>query len=405
MKLKNIIIICDFGYIEGGASKVAITSAMYLSNTYNVTFFCGSIVAKEIKESSKMNIVSINNTDILHDKNRLRAFKKGLWNKESYQQLENILSKFSPNDTIIHVHSYTKILSPSIFKVLSIYEHKVVITLHDYFQICANGGLFNYQTKLKCSLTPQSFRCIMCNCDSRKYIHKIWRCTRLAIQNKYIKKIKNLNYVYISQLNQRLLSPYLNKISCSSRLIKNPIEINNIKNVSNVSNNSNYVYMGRISEEKGVGLFCEAIHSLKLNAIVIGDGPCKQELESKYPSIQFVGWKTGPEKDKYLYQAKALIFPSLWYEGAPLTIIEAKSYGLPCIVADNCAATEDIVDGEEGFIFQTGNVEALKDAIMKMEKSDMQSLQTNIIKNFKQKDYQFERYTTEIVSYYNEILS
>lgn len=405
MELRNIIVICDFGYIEGGASKVAITSAIYLSNRYNVAFFCGSAAADEIKKTSKMKIVSINNTDILHERNRLRAFKNGLWNKEAYRQLNNLLSNYSPNDTIIHVHSYTKILSPSIFKVLSTYKHRVVITLHDYFQICANGGLYNYQKKFKCTIVPQSFRCIICNCDCRKYIHKLWRCIRLAIQQKYIKKIKNINFVYISKLNQLLLSPYLEKLSYSSRLIKNPIEINDIKHVSDVCNNSYYIYMGRISEEKGVRLFCEAIHSLKRKAIVIGDGPCKQELEKKYPDIQFVGWKTGEEKDKYLYKGKALVFPSMWYEGAPLTIVEAKSYGLPCIIADNCAATEDIVDGEEGYVFQTGNVEALKKAILKIENGDIKLLQTNIIKNFKPKDYQLERYTTEIVSYYNEILS
>ncbi|MBR4327968.1 MAG: glycosyltransferase [Bacteroidales bacterium] len=404
MSLSNIIIVCDFGYIEGGASKVAITSAVHLSNLYNVTFFCGSAVTDETIKNSNLKVVSINNSDILHDSNRLRAFRNGLWNKNAYQSLNDLLEKYSPTDTIVHVHSYTKILSPSIFKVLSKHVHNVVITLHDYFQICANGGLFNYKELTKCHIKPQSFRCIMCNCDSRKYIHKLWRCVRLTIQQKNVKNIKNLNFVYISKLNQQLLSPYLDTISQSSRIIKNPIDIN-IKHLADVKNNSAYIYMGRICEEKGVRLFCEVIHSLKLNAIVIGDGPCKQELEKKYPDIQFVGWKTGLEKEKYLYQGKCLVFPSLWYEGAPLTIVEAKSYGLPCIVADDCAATEDIIEGEEGYIFESGSIESLKEAIIKMESSNENVLQGNIIKQFNVELYKMERYTKEVVEYYHSLLN
>ena len=122
MTLRNIIIICDFGYVEGGASKVAITSAVHLSNLYNVTFFCGSVVSDETIKNSNLKVVSINNSDILHDNNRLRAFKNGLWNKDAYKCLDDLLNDYSPTDTIVHVHSYTKILSPSIFKVLSKHE-------------------------------------------------------------------------------------------------------------------------------------------------------------------------------------------------------------------------------------------------------------------------------------------
>ncbi|MBO7439013.1 MAG: glycosyltransferase family 4 protein [Bacteroidales bacterium] len=402
MIVNNLIIVCDFGYIEGGASKVAITSAIYLSNLFNVIFFCGSDVLDESLKNSNLHIVSINNKDILHDKNRFRAFKKGLWNKDAYNTFDEILSNYSSNDTIVHIHSYTKILSPSIFKALSQHEHKVIITLHDYFQICANGGLFNYNKLQKCYIRPQSLKCLFCNCDVRKYIHKIWRFIRLTIQQKNVKLINNLHLIYISNLNRQLLSPFLEPLSKSSILIKNPIDINE-KRIADIRKNDVYLYMGRICEEKGVRLFCEAIHSLKLKGIVIGDGPIKQELEKKFDDIVFVGWKTGQEKEEYLYKGKALVFPSLWYEGAPLTIVEAKSYGLPCIIADNCAATEDIVEGDEGIIFRTGDIDSLKNAIKKIETSDIEMMQKNIIKNFNRKAYLMERYAREICSYFETI--
>lgn len=96
-----------------------------------------------------------------------------------------------------------------------------------------------------------------------------------------------------------------------------------------------------------------------------------KELKEKYPKIVFCGWVDGEEKEKFILKGKGLIFPSLWYEGSPLTILEMKSCGIPCIVPDKCAASEDIKDGFTGFVFQTGSLYSLKKAIMKYEKVDL----------------------------------
>ena len=78
--------------------------------------------------------------------------------------------------------------------------------------------------------------------------------------------------------------------------------------------------------------------------IVIGDGPILDSLVKKYPMVDFVGWKKSDEIDKYAIKAKGLVFPSVWYEAAPLTIPEVMGkYGLPCIVSDACAG-QDYMD-------------------------------------------------------------
>lgn len=52
----------------------------------------------------------------------------------------------------------------------------------------------------------------------------------------------------------------------------------------------------------------------------------------KYPNIQFVGWVAGKDKQAYFKKAKALVFTSLCYETFGLSVAEARSYGIPCIV-------------------------------------------------------------------------
>jgi glycosyltransferase involved in cell wall biosynthesis len=159
-----------------------------------------------------------------------------------------------------------------------------------------------------------------------------------------------------------------------------------------------------VSSEKGIGLFCAAITALNLKGCVLGDGPLKEKMAKAYPNIRFAGWVTGEQKDMEIRKGKALVFPSLWYECAPLTIQETKSYGLPCIVPDTCAASEEVEDGRTGYIFKSGNLESLKDAIVKLEQCDLMSMQSAIISGFDKKLYSLESHCSSLQNIYIEVM-
>ena len=144
---------------------------------------------------------------------------------------------------------------------------------------------------------------------------------------------------------------------------------------------------------------------LNQKGIVLGDGYLRKELMEKYPNIEFAGWVTGGDKQFYFKQAKAFVFTSLWYETFGLSVAEARSYGIPCIVPDACAASEQIIDGETGYIFKTGNLDSLKEAITKYENTDIQSMQNNAINNFIANDWSLTSHIKNLVQVYNEIIT
>lgn len=401
--IKNIIIINDSAFIKGGAEKVALNSAIELSKRgINVILFSsiGPIDSKLINAGIK--VICLQQYDILNDPSRLRAIKQGLWNNKALNKLREILKQYSPSDTIIHFHSWTKALSPSIFSATAKYKFKIVITTHDYFLACPNGGFFNYRSKQICNISSLSYKCLTCNCDSRNYPQKIWRSIRQYIQNKTLSK-NQINIIFISSLIKNILSPYLNPIANKTYHLNNPIELSpNV--ISNIEKNDLYLFVGRLSPEKGCELFCQAITDLGLKGCVVGDGYMRTYLQKKYPSIKFTGWLTGKAKDNIIQKGKALVFPSLWYEGAPLTIMEMKSYGIPCIVPDRSAAKEEIIDGKTGLIFQSGNIDSLKKCIQLYEKTKITELHNNIIQSFSTKDYSIETHVSNLLSIYNDIL-
>lgn len=400
----NIVIVNDSASITGGAEKVAIFSAIGLANRgVHVTFFSAiSPIDRSLQEAG-VDVICLNQKDILNEPNRLKAVKQGWWNIKAEKEFDKLLQNYSPRDTIIHFHSWTKALSSSLFSVTAKYHFSVVITSHEYFTVCPNGGFFNYKKAYICELKPMSLHCALCNCDVRNYPQKVWRIIRQIIQNKAIRKNK-LYAIFISQLTRDVLFPYLHSTLKNSYVLNNPIDLN-LKDPVSIKSNDRYLFIARLSQEKGVELFCQAMMDLGLKGCVLGDGYLLQTLKAKYPMVHFTGWVTGEEKENLIRKGKALVFPSLWYEGAPLTILEMKSYGIPCIVPDKCAASEQVIDGETGFIFRTGDLSSLKDCIMKYERSDINRIQKNILLSFKKDDYSLDTHVTNLLRIYVNILS
>ena len=348
--LKNIIIINDFDYIQGGASKVAIDTANILKENnpeLNIYFFSGAHNKETIL---RKNIVKIctNQGEALKDKNKIRGFLNGLYNIKAKNELKKLLKTLNNQETIIHVHGWTKCLSSSIFTIAFKMKFKLILTMHDYFTACPNGGYFNYKKNEICTFSPLSIKCIKCKCDSRNQFFKIYRIIRQLIQNKIVKLPQKLeNVISISEFSEKILKKTLNLKPRIYR-VYNPIKLEKTTEIQDYKKNKYYIYVGRLSKEKGVDIFCEAIKKSGKKGLIVGDGPEMSILKEKYPDIEYVGWKKSDQVSKYMKCAKALIFPSRWYEASPLVPLESMQYKIPAISSD-CNAAIDYIIKENRF--------------------------------------------------------
>ena len=398
--IRTVITVSDYGQVNGGSAKVAIESAVALANIVKESIlFCAVGDNFEDLLSKNVKVICLNQYDILNNPNRFKAILQGLWNEEARCEFKKLLQTKNPNETIIHVHSWSNAISSSIFKTAENLGFKVVITIHDYFLACPNGGFYNYKKNHICKLTPLSLKCILCNCDSRKYLHKIWRVFRQFILNNSIKKRKNISYIFISDFSENILTKYINP---NKRYrVNNPIEIKN-RLKTDAPNNEIYLYIGRLTKEKGVCLFCEVISSLKVKAVVIGDGYLLPELKEKYKDIEFTGWLDYINMRKYILNARCLVFPSLWYECSPLTISEVQAFGIPCIVSD-CCAGKDFISKE--LLFNTNNFESLKEKILAFKNNETVEYWNNKIYNeFNENKFSTQNYIKNLLNVYRDVL-
>ena len=384
MQVKNVVIVNDFNYTQGGASKVAIDTARLLKeNKYNVIFF--SAVNNDDEKIDGVKYITTNQNEALKEKNKLKGIINGIYNFKAKKEFKKLLRTLDKDTTIIHVHGWTKALSSSVFDIAFKMKFKVVLTLHDYFTACPNGGYFNYKKNEICHLKPLSWKCIKCNCDSRNYMFKIYRIIRQFVQNKVVKLNNKLEYaIGISELSMKILKSNLNSRIKIAK-IYNPVDFENNGTKIDYKENDYFLYVGRISKEKGVDVFCKAIKELNLKGVVMGDGDEKKMLEKEYSNIKFTGWRSKEEVKKYMMNAKALIFPSLWYETAGLTALEANKIGIPVIVNSNTATSEFINNGYNGFTYSSyseliGNIKKINNGEIKdVNKFDLNNYEDDLL--------------------------
>lgn len=192
----TVVVVNDFDYTQGGASKIAIETAQLLyENNCNVIFF--SATHKE--NDYKFKQVCTNQNECLKD--GIKGLYRNIYNKKVKKEFSKLLDTLDNSKTIIHIHGWTKSLSSVVFSVAKKKKFKIVLTVHDYFTYCPNGGLFNYKKNKICNLKPMSFKCKICNCDSRNFIIKIYRVLRQRIQNKNLKNVKG-NCIYVSDFSK-----------------------------------------------------------------------------------------------------------------------------------------------------------------------------------------------------------
>jgi len=150
---------------------------------------------------------------------------------------------------------------------------------------------------------------------------------------------------------------------------------------------SNYfLFVGRFVERKGLATLIEAFGRYRAGAaipwdlVIVGDGPdadLVRDLTECAQGIHLVGPKYGDVLCKYYALARVLIVPSL-SDPWGLVINEGMASGLPVIVSRGCGAARSLIkEGENGWSFNPGDVEALTDSMSKTS-----SLQPDALKRF-----------------------
>ncbi len=354
MTLKTVLLINDFASVNGGASQVAIQTALGLAQRgLRVIYFCA--VPPEdaaLRAAENIEVVLTGQHEILTDPNRLRAVLQGVWNPVSRRAMLRLLAALDARETIVHVHGWTKALSSSPVQAALKGGFPVVLTLHDYFTACPNGGFYNYPRQAVCPLRGLSAACFFTNCDPRSYPQKVWRFARGVAQRLGGIPDGIRHFISLSDLSENVLRPYLPAQAHIYRL-PNPVTVQRAPRVM-AENNTTAVMVGRLAPEKGVLQAAQAAAEAGMALEFIGDGPLKEQILQAAPQAVITGWLPAEAVADRMQKARVLLFCSQLYETQGLVVREAAAHGVPAIVSAGSAAAEWVKPGQTGWQYQTG---------------------------------------------------
>jgi glycosyltransferase involved in cell wall biosynthesis len=124
-----------------------------------------------------------------------------------------------------------------------------------------------------------------------------------------------------------------------------------------------FVYVGRLSADKGVATLIKAAATARVGLAVVGAGPDEERLRALVASlganVRFLGYLSGEALRKVIGQARAVVLPSQIYENAPMSVLEAYAAGRPVIGARIGGIPELIRERETGATFTSGDAQDL----------------------------------------------
>lgn len=302
--------------------------------------------------------------------------------------------EFKPD--VVHFHNTFPLISPLAVRAASKYA-PVVMTLHNYRTACA-AGVPTRDGKV-CSLCLDK-KCVWDGVKHRCYRGSLFATLPLAMNIMlYRKSLPKWvsRFIVLSEFQKRKMVEYgwpEEKIAVKGNFESGGVESGGVE-----IKQDQIVYVGRLSEEKGVDTLIKAFGELVSNAekqrgggaknafsknsaaqplshsalknlklVIVGDGVDRQELEklAEGLNVSFVGQKPAAETRRIIAESKVLVSPSACWETFGLAAAEAMTVGVPSVVSNVGALPDVVQDGRFGEVFEAGNVEACAAAIQRL---------------------------------------
>ena len=135
-----------------------------------------------------------------------------------------------------------------------------------------------------------------------------------------------------------------------------------------------FLYLGRLSHEKGVETLIEAVAGTRIELRIAGEGPERERLETMSAAsgarIEFLGHRSGDDLGRLMAGARAVVVPSRWPENCPLVVLEAMAVAKPLVASRVGGIPELVRDGEEALLVPHGEVAPLREAMLRLQASD-----------------------------------
>jgi glycosyltransferase involved in cell wall biosynthesis len=284
----------------------------------------------------------------------LRRGVDAIWSTRAINVLRGLMTRHRPD--VVHCHNLFPLLSPAVLRAASD-SAAVVVTLHNYrLTPCLPGTLLLRGRSCEDCLGRVPWRGVTRRC----FRGSVAASGAMAASYTLHRLLGTFERVHLFlAVSDFLRNKHVGAGFPSKRIVVQP----NFAWPGPRRRDAGryFLYLGRLAPEKGLEPVLAAWRRVKAPLVVVGGGPDESRLRSIAPdTVTFLRTLPGHAVPDLLRQARALLVPSLWYEGAPRSILEAYAAAVP-VVATRMGALPEVVKqdrsgllvaprGEDGWI-------------------------------------------------------
>ena len=277
------------------------------------------------------------------------------WNIYAAQRIKKTIRMFKPD--IVHVHNTHYAAGPIIVRAIAKLDIPQVMTLHNFRLLCPSATLYHHNHLFLDSLQEEFPWTAV---RQKAFNNSTVKTFLLALNYWFHRKIgtwKKVNrYITLSSFAKKIF------VESTLRLPSTQFEIKpNFVFPTAVTPDITqpyFIYVGRLSDEKGILNLIDAFIGTNFQLQIIGGGPLEDEVIRcirHQPNISYLGFKQRSEILPLIAKAQALIVPSICFEGMPITILEAYSVGTAVLCSNLGPLPELIIPDKTGQTFDPHN--------------------------------------------------
>ncbi len=339
----------------------------------------------------------------------LKVLSRTVYSIEAKRKIEQLIKNEKPD--VAHINNIHHHITPSIFYPLKKYKIPMVWTLHDYTIICPNTSFLAHGRICERCKKRRYFWPPIIKCKKDSFLASLMASIETTLHR--LMRVNDFVDVFIAPsefLRNKLIEYGFDR--------KRIVCVNNFNNIDIMDGDDRtedyYLYIGRISTEKGIKTLVDAVLKGEVDSgrlKIVGDGPLIDELKQHVKVknnnglIEFLGHKSHEEVIKLIKNSKFVILPSEWYENYPFVIIETFACGKPVIGSRTGGIPELIKDTERGLLFKMGDLEDLMATIKYL------LINPDIVREMGENARAFvknmlsgENYYNRLISIYNDLL-
>ncbi|MFB3917496.1 MAG: glycosyltransferase [Terriglobales bacterium] len=305
---------------------------------------------------NQAELLQVSNDRIRGTRRVLASGLRAVYSRPSVRTVAAAVEDFRPD--VVHVHNFFPLLSPSIYYAARRRGAAVVQTLHNYRLLCPNGLFFRQGRSCEsCAGRIFAWPGVARGCYRGSRVATAAAAAMVSVHSVVGTWTRAVDaYIALTRFAKDKF------VECGFPEKQITVKPNFVDPDPGAGDGAGgyALYVGRLSQEKGIGVMLRAWNRLvgKLPLYIVGSGPLEglvREQVGTIPGLSYLGRKPRADVLDIMGNAAVLIFPSECYEGMPTSIAEALAKGTPVIAAKLGAMSTLVEHGRTGLHFRPGD--------------------------------------------------